>query len=141
MAPELLSKGAKVSTKADMYAFGMMVYEVIAGIRPYRSYWVWEIAILTIRGSRPPRPEAPVPAGFDQGTREFTERCWDGNPTQRPSARAALEHFEHVARTSTVVDPGPAIRIQVPVGESSYGTESSSGYFRERHGRSTAPPL
>ena len=100
MAPELLSEGAKVSKEADVYAFGMVVYQVIAGAHP------WKVLRLTIQGSRPSRPEAPAPVGFDQGTWEFAERCWDENPTQRPSARAALGHFERVARTSTVVDPG-----------------------------------
>ena len=140
MAPELISPGAKVSKEADMYAFGMMVYEVITGVEPYRLRKVWEIPMLTIQGSRPPRPDAPVPAGFGQGTWEFTERCWDGNPTQRPSARATLDHFERVARTSTVVDPGPTIQIQ-PAYEPSSGIESSSGSFGKCHRRSAAPPI
>ena len=113
MAPELISLGAPVSKEADMYAFGIVIYEVIAGTHPYRSFGL----IHAIRGIRPSRPEAPEPAGFGQGTWEFAERCWDKNPTQRPSAGAALEHFERVARTSTVVDPGIAIRIQEPPDE------------------------
>ena len=124
MAPELLSGSSGVSKEADMYAFGMMVYEVIAGAKPHRLRKVWEITTLTLQGWRPPRPEAPMPAGFGQGTWEFTERCWDGDPTQRPSARAALEHFERVARLSTVVDPGPAIRFQEPAGASEPSSES-----------------
>ena len=95
-----------------MYAFGMMVYQVIAGTQPYKLRKPWEILRLTIQGSRPSRPEAPVPAGFDHGTWEFAERCWDENPTQRPWARTALDHFERVARTSTVVDPSPALWVQ-----------------------------
>ena len=117
MAPELL-EGGEVSKEADMYAFGMVVYEVIAGVQPYKLRKVWEIPMLTIQGSRPPKPQAPVPAGFGQGTWEFVERCWDENPTRRPSAGAALDHFERVARLSTVVDPGPSIRTEAPVGES-----------------------
>ena len=118
MAPELYSDGAKVSKEADMCAFGIVVYEVIAGVQHYRLRKVWEIPLLTIQGSRPPKPQAPVPAGFGQGTWEFAERCWDKNPTRRPSARAALDHFERIARFSTVVDPGPSIRTEAPVGES-----------------------
>ena len=137
MAPELLVEGGEVSKEADMYAFGMVVYEVIAGVQPYKLRKVWEIPMLTIQGSRPPKPQAPVPAGFGQGTWEFAERCWDKNPALRPSARAALDHFERVARLSTVVDPGPSIRIEAPVGESSSGTESSSRDFGECHGRNT----
>ena len=131
MAPELISPGGKVSKEADMYAFGMVIYEVIAGTHPYRRRKMWDIPMLTIQGSRPSRPEASESAGFDPGTWEFAERCWDENPTQRPSAGAALEHFERVARTSTTVDPGPAIWIR----------ELPSPDFCECPGSSTVPPL
>ena len=137
MAPELLISGAEVSKEADVYAFGMLVYEIIAGVQPYGLRKVWEVPMLTLQGWRPPRPDAPVPAGFGQGTWEFAERCWDGNPTRRPSARAALEHFERVAKISTVVDPGPAIPIQEP----SPVAESSTGKFGKCGGRNTAPPI
>ena len=124
-----------------MYAFGIVIYRVIAGTHPYRLRKAWEIPMLTIQGSRPSRPEAPEPAGFGQGTWEFAERCWDENPTQRPSAGAALEHFECVARTSTVVDPGIAIQTQEPVDEPSSSPERSPRNFSKCHGSSTAPPL
>ena len=141
MAPELFSEDAKPSTEADMYAFGMVVYEVITGARPYGQRKLLEIPVLTVRGLRPSRPEDPMPVGFGQGTWEFAERCWDENQTQRPSARAALEHFERVAKTSTVVDPGPTIRIRGPAGEATSRLENSSRNFCEYRGSSTAPPL
>ena len=131
MAPELFCPDDRVSKEADMYAFGMVVYEVIAGARPYGPRETREIQILTIQGWRPPRPDAPMPAGFDQGTWELTELCWGGNPAQRPSARTALEHFERVARTSTVVDPSPALRVQ----------EGASKSHCKCHGRGTVSSL
>ena len=114
MAPELL-EGAKASKEADMYAFGMVVYEVITGTLPFGHRRAVELPMLTIRGSRPPRPEDPVATGFGQGTWELVERCWEKNPEQRPTAREALEHFEGVARTSTAVGPGPTIPVNEPV--------------------------
>ena len=71
-----------------MYAFGMVVYEVITG------------SVLM----------DPTPIGFGRGSWEFAERFWDENRRQCPSARAALERSERVAKTSTIVDPGPTIR-------------------------------
>ena len=115
MAPELFSKDARVSKEADMYAFGMVVYEVITGTLPFGHRKVVEIPMLTLSGSRPPRPEDPIAIGFGQGTWEFVERCWDQNPKQRPTAREAQEHFERIARTSTVVGPGPTIPVHEPV--------------------------
>ena len=114
MAPELFSENAQASIEADMYAFGMVVYEVITGTPPFARRKMVELPMLTIQGSRPLRPGDPVPIGFGQGTWEFAERCWDGDPNRRPTASAALEHFERVSRTSTVVDPGPTIPVDEP---------------------------
>ena len=111
MAPELFSRGAKPSKEADMYAFGMVVYEVITGARPFRQCWPLELPLLITRGVRPNRPEDPVAIGFGQGTWEFVVRCWDGNRERRPTAGEALRHFEQVARASTVTDPGSTISV------------------------------
>ena len=111
MAPELFSEGARASKQADMYAFGMVVYEVITGTNPFGRRRRVEVPALILRGWRPPRPEDTVAIGFGQGTWELVERCWDEDPEQRPRARDALEHFEHVSRNSREVDPGPKVPI------------------------------
>ena len=111
MAPELFNEDARDSKEGDMYAFGMLVYEVITGSRPFEHHRMIELPRLTIQGSRPPRPEDPVAVGFGQGTWEFVEKCWDKNPELRPSATEALDHFKRAARTSTDVDPGPTVSI------------------------------
>jgi len=141
MAPELFSEDAEPSTEADMYAFGIVVYEVITGARPYGQRKLMEIPVLTVHGFRPSRPEDPMPIGFGQGTWEFAERCWDENRTQRPLARAALEHFERVAKTSTIVDPGPTIRIRGLAGGAPSRLENSSRNLCEYRRPSTVSPL
>ena len=113
MAPELFNEGARASKEGDMYAFGMLVYEVITGARPFEHHRVFALPTLTVQGSRPPRPEDPAAIGFGQGTWDFVERCWNENPNLRPSATEALDHFRRAARTSTNVDPGPTVPIQI----------------------------
>jgi serine/threonine protein kinase len=137
MAPELFSEDVQASKEADMYAFGMMVYEVIAGASPFAHRKLVELLAFS-QGSRPPRPEEPVAIGFDQGTWEFAERCWDKDPKQRPTAREALEHFERVARTSKVVDPGPTMSIHEPIYS---GVGGSSRGFCECNHRYSASVL
>jgi len=117
MAPELYQRGAKPSKAADIYAFGMVVYEVITGASPFGQYMLLELPLLITQGWRPTRPESPVDI-FGQGTWEFVEQCWDENSERRPTAREVLEHFERIAATSTVVDPGPVPLAHVPVLES-----------------------
>ena len=114
MAPELFNEGARASKEGDMYAFGMLVYEVITGARPFEHHRVFALPTLTVQGSRPPRPEDPAAIGFGQGTWDFVERCWNENPKLRPSATEALDHFRRAAKTSTDVDPGPTVPIREP---------------------------
>jgi len=109
MAPELFAASAKPSKEADMYAFGMVVYEVVTGARPFGQRRALELLLPTIQGARPNKPENPVAVGFGQGTWELAEKCWDGDRGRRPAAGEALEHFRCVAKTSKVVGPGPTI--------------------------------
>ena len=131
MAPELFSEAPVPSKEADMYAFGMVIYEVITGVRPFGQRRMQELLLLNSGGVKPDRPEEPVAIGFGQGTWEFAERCWDGNPEQRPTAGEASEHFERVAKTSKVVDPGPMIPGDATAGEVPPRLDSSFGNFCE----------
>ena len=141
MAPELFSEIARPSKEVDMYAFGMVVYEVITGTRPFGRRRMAELPLLTARGIRPGRPEDPVAIEFGQGRWEFAEQCWDENPERRPTAREALEHFERVAKTSIVVDPTPVIPA---CGAASEVPSRLSGVYKsfcECCGPSTTSPL
>lgn len=131
MAPELFEKDAKPSKEADIYSFGIVAYEVITGTRPFAQYGMGELLLRVPQGLRPARPDGPVPIGFGQGTWEFAERCWDGNPAQRPSAKAVLEHLKRVVVTSTLVEPGPGIPIHGPVSNAPSRPENSSGNSSE----------
>ena len=137
MAPEMCSEGVKPSLETDMYAFGMVVYEVITGADPFGRRTI-ELPMYTIRGGRPQRPEDPVAAGFGQGTWEFVEECWDENWERRPTARETLEHFEHVAKTSMVVDPGRTIPDKV-LSESE--SDDDSYDYSECHSPDSISPL
>lgn len=60
-----------------MYAFGMGIYEVITGARPFGQRRMQELPLLNSGGVKPNRPEDPVAIGFAQGTREPAETCWE----------------------------------------------------------------
>ena len=70
MAPELFQRNSKPSEEADIYAFGMVVYEVVTGTRQFRWYKVVELPLLTAQGLRPIKPEDPVAVEFGSGTWE-----------------------------------------------------------------------
>lgn len=129
---------AKSSKEADMYAFGVVIYGVVTGPHPPEQDWsAWNSPPIT--STRPDRPKDPVAIGFGQGTWEFTEQCWDS--WQRPTAREALEHFEHAAKTSMVVDPGPTMPTHGMVGELPSRLDPDSGGHCECNGASSIFPL
>ena len=130
MAPELCLEDGKRTKEADIYAFGMVVYEVITGSSPFRQHVRARLPMLAASGSRPERPEDPIAGDFGQGTWEFIERCWDQNPQQRPMAKGASEHFERVAATSNVVAPSPVPTAPIVDDESSSGPDSTRNFCK-----------
>ena len=106
MAPELLDpekfeKSSSRPTKAaDMYAFGMVIYEVLTGLDPFHDKK--DVAMLSlirhiVKGARPVKPSDAGQIGFGDGTWELVKECWKSNSTKRPTIEAALTHL---ARTS-----------------------------------------
>ena len=137
MAPELLCPvklglpNGRVSKQADVYAFGMVVYEVLTGRAPFagEGRWLPEIIMSVMEGDRPTMPENAEDIGFGSGTWELVQRCWNEDRNRRPTVDDISKHFRHVARTSKVVPPGPAIPVS-EMGRSTVSEPNSrSGEF------------
>lgn len=86
LAPEVLvSARNAVSRASDVYAFGMLVYEVLLGTKPwgYRAA-VTTLARLAVRGVRPP---LPPPALVDEGLTGLIADCLHASPALRPTMK------------------------------------------------------
>jgi serine/threonine protein kinase len=138
MAPELLLPEAfgldgRVSKQADIYAFGMVVYEVLTGRIPSAGigHGFAEIVVQVMQGKRPGKPENAEDIGFGRGTWELVQRCWDENRDRRPTVEDIFKHFKRVARTSKDVPPGsaalaPVVEVERPTASE---PDSRSGKF------------
>jgi serine/threonine protein kinase len=81
IAPEVL-RGQGYTKAADIYSFGIIMYEVISGLPPYHDVsHDNNLAIEICRGLRP-RFNIKVP----QLIVELIKRCLDANPLNRPKA-------------------------------------------------------
>jgi serine/threonine-protein kinase len=83
MSPEQLEE-RELTTQADIYAFGLLGYELLAGEGPYgaRTNVDW----ITAHLSRDPRPLQDLRSGVDADLANLLGRCLNKDPKRRPTA-------------------------------------------------------
>ncbi|KAG2487738.1 hypothetical protein HYH03_013736 [Edaphochlamys debaryana] len=86
-APECLNAlNCVISHHADMYGFAVLVYEMLAGVRPWEGANIVQIAhAVDGQRRRPPLDELP-PGRCPRALRSLIQACWDQVPERRPAA-------------------------------------------------------
>jgi eukaryotic-like serine/threonine-protein kinase len=79
MAPEVL-QGEWPSTRSDIWALGVVLYEMTCGRPPFGGRTMPEIVASILRD-----PPPPLPAGTAPGLVRVIERCLAKNPAERPA--------------------------------------------------------
>ena len=95
LSPELISRGV-ADVRSDMYALGIMIFEMLTGAQPYQGDQAVTIAYQHANDIVPaPSSKNPdIPAQFD----DIVEWCTKRSPDERPPhARALLEHVREIA--------------------------------------------
>lgn len=96
MAPELFKRKIKVTKKADIYAYGMVMWEIASRRTPFaEDLQGRDPGILAIWVGQSERPEIPkdCPTKFA----EAIKRCWRQDPDKRPPAHAVLKRLQHIS--------------------------------------------
>lgn len=115
MAPEQALDARNVTTAADVWALGVMIYEAITGYPPFRSDSAHGVIVNACTKPHIPLVEA-VP-GVDAALSRLVDRCLSKEPEERPAdahmLRAELASFIGKrsippARPSTPVPPSVA---------------------------------
>lgn len=80
LAPEIWENG-EYSEASDVYAFSIIIYQILVGKIPFTQKNVFEFGHDVVRNVRPKFESFNVPDSY----RKLIERCWSQDPNQRPS--------------------------------------------------------
>jgi eukaryotic-like serine/threonine-protein kinase len=93
MAPEQIAADPDVDARADIYSFGVMAYEMLAGGTPFAS--VTPSALLAAHLTRAPRPLNEVRPGLPPRLAALVMRCLEKDRKDRPqSAREIIDALD-----------------------------------------------
>ncbi|KAG2444773.1 hypothetical protein HXX76_001516 [Chlamydomonas incerta] len=82
MAPECMPGKAKIDASADIYSFGILCWELLAGgVRPFPHVHPDKIPRMVYKGARPTFSDN-VPVVY----RNLAQQCWCTTPSRRPKA-------------------------------------------------------
>ena len=100
MSPELLHPGNfglknnHPTVKSDIYALGMVIYEVISGQAPFAAHRDPEVVFMVISGERPERPQGDAGGLLTDEIWEVLGLCWREQPNDRPNANRVHSALE-----------------------------------------------
>jgi eukaryotic-like serine/threonine-protein kinase len=139
LSPEQ-AMGKIATSLSDLYAFGIVAYEMLAGHRPFTGSSQVEIAMAQVK-----QPVPALPDGVSEPLRALVERCLAKSPARRPrSAARVARYLEAVSRGET-----PEAEVLGPVAppKKAGAPSPSNGSGRSRgtrprpgQGRTVPPP-
>jgi hypothetical protein len=91
-APELFEPKAVSTQKADVFAFALIVYEVVEGHPVFAPSLNYYEVVRALRDGR--RPSLPASCGSFMES--LIGRCWSTNPSDRPTFEGILDEFRSV---------------------------------------------
>ena len=101
MSPELIDpqqfglERCRPTESSDCYALGMVIYETISGNLPFHEDTDLMVFAKVLKGKHPPRGP-----GFAKGLWKMLERCWESQPSSRPSIGEVLQCLETLSNPS-----------------------------------------
>jgi tRNA A-37 threonylcarbamoyl transferase component Bud32 len=111
MSPEQI-RGEQVTEQSDVYAFGILAYEVLAGRGPYDAKG--EAQMIAAHLQREPRKLRELRGDVDAAVAALIERCLAKDPNRRPRAQViagALTAAPTAAAAVPAEDLGPVAQL------------------------------
>ncbi|CAL8464411.1 g3946 [Coccomyxa elongata] len=99
MPAEMLMEG-KMTKAADVYSFGMLMWEVVTGKKLFEGLRQSQIICKVMTGFRP-----EVPEGCPSGYADIMVACWHAKPAQRPGFGDILLQLRALCRDMRLTSP------------------------------------
>jgi len=140
MAPEQ-ARGLPIDHRADIFAFGVVLHELLSGERPFRGETATD-TIAAILKDDPP----PLPASVSAGLARVVRRCLEKEPARRSqSARDLVFDLDELTEAGATaptdrlpVRPRPRIRVRIVLALAAGAAALFAGYHLLR-GRADRP--
>ena len=151
MAPEQLEEGAPLSEATDIYAFGVVLFEMLTGHLPFEGNSAVAVALRRLSHTAPP-PSIHVPE-LEGAWDDLVLRCLERDVTRRfastEEVAAAFEGLANTAPLPRVLQLGDRRRwvsaffvaLAVLGGGASYAAWVERGGLAEEAATEAAPPL
>jgi len=104
MSPEVL-KGRPLSEKADVYSFGIVLWEMLTGKEPFDEHDDYERFVQAVC-DKGERPEIPDTIHFSLAA--LLRECWHDNQKVRPSFQELIPRLEAALVDTCVIDSNAA---------------------------------
>jgi len=106
MSPEVL-KGRSLSEKADIYSFGIVLWEMLTGKEPFEDHDDYDRFVDAVceQGERP-----EIPSDMYPSLQLLLKECWHDNQKKRPGFQEIIKRLEDAMVDVTIVDE-PAAKM------------------------------
>ncbi|RIB24276.1 kinase-like domain-containing protein [Gigaspora rosea] len=79
------------TTKSDIYSFGVILWEISSGRKPFQSLKRYAIAIIVNSGERE-KPIEGTPIEYEK----LYKQCWDNDPEKRPTIEKVFDSLDQL---------------------------------------------